>query len=151
MKEYHLIPFVLFYFVMKRQSSTTLTLPEFHHIFPKYTEYAVSLLPLLYMLRTGNTSSVEHLLVILSYMCAIKSVKSFATGNEAKLSQLLLPICIVSCLMNMYVDVRVRQYAVVLYMLFAVYATTLITSKKTTISESIDDFVFAHLIFYFTK
>ena len=151
MKEYHLLAFLVTYYAVTRTSREKLKVPALPITLPKYTEYALCALPLLSTLNSGNTDSVEQLVVVLSYLFVIRAMKSLASGSEHTIEELLLPVFISGVIMTLYTNPELRRYMFLAYAVMIGYAALLLSKNKTTTDNVIDDFILSHLVFFFSK
>ena len=148
-ESYHLIGFLLAYFSLER--SYAINVP--HLKVTNFVYTAVSSIPFFTVLVNTNSESLEHLLLVLSYVFTERSLGALVTmdnSNSTKLqmSNYVHMIFLISMLILIYNKTLSIQLG---YILSLVYTILSLMSRKTSISFALQDYIIIHLIFYFTK
>ena len=148
-ESYHVIPFLLAY--LSLNNSYNFNTPVINITKTVYS--IISLAPLIGVLALTDSDSVEHLLLVLSYAFAQRSLGSLVVLNNDKppkvtLSNYLHIVFLISILMLVYnkkININVGYVVLISFTLFTLF------SKYSQLPLVIQDYIVVHLLFFFTK
>tara|TARA_B110000977_G_C11090636_1_gene496731 strand:- start:1021 stop:1479 length:459 start_codon:yes stop_codon:yes gene_type:complete len=148
-ESYHIIGFLLAYISLS--NSHTVVVPKIQTTTAVYA--MVSLAPLLGILSTSDSVSIEHLLLVLSYACTERALGSLIVLNDSKhtkvgVTNYLHMIFTVSILILIYtqrINVSVGYTTLIAFTIFS------FLSRKITVQFALQDYIIIHLLFFFAK
>ena len=157
MELYHLLPFILAYYVLNKfDKNFNIEHDPLFAIVPKMKIpsgmlYATSLLPLFILIcKSEKFMYTEHTSIALSYYVFVKSVM-YALGNNKQEPSYSLGICTISTLMLIYTGILPRDMAIIGYAMIAAQTYISLGSRKMSSDLLFFDILIAHLLFYFAK
>ena len=157
MKEYHIAPFILAYYASTFTGSTgtkdyaKLIVPDVFELIPDWSIYTAAFAPLVYLIGTSSSISIEHVGTIMSYVCLLYSFTGLVRDSKTKINRYTMPLFWTGTLVVMYHTPLVRQNIYTMYALAVLYSLTLIKNNVATGADSLQDIALVHLLFYFTK
>lgn len=152
-ESYHIVSFFIIYFALT--NSSPLTIP--HLVLPSLFLQIAAVLPVLALIFSSNTDSLEHLLLICSYFSFIRSfsspklTSSTSCQKPLTLDTFIHGFFLASILILMYNDIIPKSYISLSYVYALAFSSLYIISKNTTLDFVLQDYAFIHLIFFFTK
>lgn len=156
MELYHIVSFVLTYFVMSKcEKHDEIDDPLFNAIpvmkIPTGLLYALSLIPMMILIsRSQKFVYTEHISVAISYYLFSKSMM-YILGNREQEPLYHMGIGVLSVLMLIYAQIIPREMMMLGYGMIAGLVYVTVGSRKTSSDLVFFDVLMAHLMFYFSK
>ena len=156
MELYHIVSFVLTYFVMRRcEKREAVDDPLFSVIpamkIPTGLLYALSVVPLAILItKSQKFVYTEHVSVAISYYLFSKSMM-YVLGNREQEPLYHVGIGTLSALMLIYAQIIPREAMMIGYGMIAGLVYVTVGSRKTSSDLIFFDVLMAHLMFYFSK
>jgi len=157
MELYHLLPFLLAYYVLNRHNKkVNIEDDPLFTIVPKMKIptgllYASACLPLFILIaKSDKFIYTEHTSIALSYYVFVKSMMYALSDNKQEPS-FSLGICTISTLMLIYTGILPRDLAIIGYAMIAIMTYISIGSRKMSSDLLFFDILLGHLLFYFAK
>jgi hypothetical protein len=156
MELYHIVSFVLTYFVLIKSDYEKLDDDPLFNVIPSMKIptgflYALSFIPMILLIsKSEKFVYTEHLSVGLSYYLFSKSMM-YALGNRKQEPLYHVGIGVLSVLMLIYAQIIPKEMMILGYGMIAGLTYVTVGSRKTSSDLIFLDILLAHLMFYFSK
>jgi len=148
LEAYHLISFILIASVLRSSKIKGDISDQYcKKDISKRTTYVLSLLPIIFLLVKSN--KLEHVIVLLSYALAMKSLTISSNEQQPKDIQIIVTTCVI--LTALYQQLIPKKNIALGYLWIFSLSFARLCQKMTTTPEVIKDITIAHLLFYYSK
>ena len=149
LESYHITGFILAYIALHKKFNVKTTPLKITNTLYKLC----ALSPLILLLAKVESKTMEQLVIVLSYVYGLKALQAIVNINdtpEIKLdwNNYAYSLGVISILMLIYTKLVTTQVG---YMLMLSFFILSIWANKISFSDSTNDLVILHLLFFFTK